>query len=200
MHHIPLYLFLMFLDSTSQEPLSKPQDSELEVVDKAFEEMQLLDAILQKAKKIRSAPQEKAKTFAPPTSRPKSSSLSAKSSQQAAKIYKQPVSIPTTKRSKVADTKQRKRSASSSKAATRSSRHVASVTEHFATGNDKNKATLASDKEGKMENPCRRSGISVTADREKSEKSLEEVASKDNFTFSIEQHGYVDNCYILHHC
>ena len=64
--------------------------AELEVVDKALEEMQLLDAVLLKAEKIRAPPQNKPKCPSLPSERPKTSSSSTKSSQKAAKIYKQP--------------------------------------------------------------------------------------------------------------
>ena len=55
--------------------------------------MQLLDAVLLKAEKIRAPPQNKPKCPSLPSERPKTSSLSTKSSQKAAKIYKQPTVI-----------------------------------------------------------------------------------------------------------
>ena len=64
--------------------------AELEVVDKAFEEMQLLDAALLKAEKVRAPAQNKSKCPSLPSERPKPSGLSSRTSQEVTNIYQQP--------------------------------------------------------------------------------------------------------------
>ena len=80
----------MLLLSFFFQRLMVDSNSAVEVVDKALEEMQLLDAALLKAEKVRAPPHNKPKCPPHSSERSTTSSLSTKSCQEAAKIYKQP--------------------------------------------------------------------------------------------------------------
>ncbi len=108
--------------------------AELEAIDQALEEMQLLDAVLHKAEKVRASPQNKEKAPSLPSN---TSSLSSTNSQQLAKIYKQ-TTVKTQKPTRRVNsnskggpkvaviTGQQKKSASSAKVTVKQSEHLPS--------------------------------------------------------------------------
>ncbi len=159
-----------------------------EVVDK---EMQLLDAALLKAEKVRAPPQIKPKCPPHPS---KPSSLSTKSSQEAANVYKQPAAKaqqPSKRKhssskscSKVAaSTGQRKKSAIYTK---RSAGHLPSTTKGIGVLNTA-KTLPSSVKEAKdtHSNTLCHSSIPVSSESER-EGSAD---SKDTLSFDVMQNG-----------
>ena len=163
--------------------------AELEVVDKALEEMQLLDAVLLKAEKIRAPPQNKPKSPSLPSERPKTSSLSAKSSQKAAKIYKQPTVIAQNCARRVnsnskscpkvtANTGQRKKSTSYTK---KSAEHPPSTTKAIG-GTDMLKTAKTLPPVGKEARDIHKAAFCKS-------ESERDVNSDTKDTFDIKQNG-----------
>ena len=187
----PIYSSLFFFSPTTLEDTNST--TELEVVDKALEEMQLLDAVLQKAKMVCTSPQHKPKCPSLPSDKTKSCSLSSKSSQQVAKVYKQPISRTQKSARRVNSSSknnpkvatiagQRKKSASSVKVTARSTEHLPSTAKPIG-GSD----SWLGAKPGKDND--RRSCSSFSSESEREADS----DNKDAFAFDIKQHGCVDN-------
>lgn len=164
---------LLLSDATEQIASSKLYSSDIQEVDKAMEEMQLLEAALQKAKKVRTSPQHKVKRHVP-----------SKSVQQAEKVYKQPSSLSgrlarasssTSKASLKATGNGRKgKSSSSARMAARSVKHMAS---------DKPKHLLLSNTD--MDSiPAKSSTPSIASGSGPSD-------NEQDLSFNIRQHGYV---------
>ena len=163
--------------------------AELEVVDK---EMQLLDAVLLKAEKVRAPPQNKPKCPPHLSERPKSSM------QEAAKIYKQPIAKAQKPARRVnssskicpriaANTGQRKKSATYTK---RSAGHLpstAKVTGGIGVPNISKTSALSSDKEAKDTHKTVFHSSTPAINNESEREG--DSDSKDAVAFDIKQNG-----------
>ena len=166
---------------------------EVAVVDKAMEEMKLLEDILQKAKKVRTSPQHKAKNAA---LKSKSSSMLSRSQLAAKKVYNQPVSKatkPTTRPSsksksglKGSNVQQQKKLSSTGKVAIKSTKHVTAATENFVV-NERDETGSASAKVHSSNDTYKRGGILDRGDEHK----WVESDSEETSTFNIQQNGCV---------
>lgn len=151
-----------------------------EVIDKTFEEMQLLDAILQKAKKVRTSPQE--------TSH--SGYQTKTQNQKAAKVYKQPIpraakslKIPSGNSRSCSHPQKQKKSAN--KVVIRTAKHAVSAAGHLAgsrtvtpVGEDANDVH-------------RKSCTNGCPDGHEAKETFKD--SNDSPTFNLQKHGYVTN-------
>ena len=155
--------------------------------------MKLLDTVLQKAKKLHTSQHKPKCPNFPVSDKSKSCSLSSKSSQQAAKVYKPPTS-KLQKSARVnsfskgypkssAITGQRKKLASSAK---EKRRGTAEVPDRL---NAKIRSSSGKEIEDVMQRRCCSSSTSVCRKVEREAES----PCRDSFTFDIKQHGCVDN-------
>ena len=160
--------------------MSRPLTTELKAVDKAFEEMQLLDAILQKAKKVRTSPKQKMKraAHAHQTETVRGGSLTSKCSEQAARVYKQPVS-------RAVRLAVRKSSSTSSSQRRRKKTAMTVTAEHF-TGSDRCHKTAMPPAEGE-DGAHRKDGANFNHDDYESGKNL----SLEMAAFNVQQQGCV---------
>ena len=160
--------------------------------------MQLLDAVLLKAEKVRAPPQNKPKYPPHPSERPKPSSLSTKSGQEAAKIYKQSAVKAQKPARRVnssskfsprvaANTGQRKKSATYAK---RSAGHLpstAKVTEGIGVLNTSKTPLLSSDKEARDTHKTVFHSSTPAVNNESEREG--DPDSKDAVAFDIKQNG-----------
>ena len=164
----------------------------------------MLDAILQKAKKVRKLPQNKGKDPALPSAKSITSTLSSRSSQQTTKVYKQPVA-KTTKfvRKPGSNSKscpkvgQRKKSYSSAKMTIRNGRSLPSATpiEGYSGHSDGHSippSSVAARETVTEDDTHKRIFTTVNSD---SGKCLGANSDhQETFTFNVQQHGCVGNC------
>ena len=143
--------------------------------------MQLLDAILQKAKKVHTSPQE--------TNH--SGSQTKAKSQKAAKVYKQPIAR-TTKSLKVPSGNSKgglnpqRQKKSANKVVIRTAKHAASAAGRFARSDRDRAVTPAGEDANDVH---RKSCTNGCPDGHEAKETFED--SNDSPTFNIQKHGYV---------